>query len=129
MRREPRWLSLEECLAVHDLMLSDYGGLTGVRDLPLLESALAQPRQLYRYDKPALPELAAAYTAGILQNHPFFDGNKRTGFMLGAGFLELNGWNFIAAEADAAVATLALAAGEWQEATYAAWMQANARPA
>ncbi len=129
MRREPRWLSLEECLAVHDLMLSDYGGLMGVRDLPLLESALARPRQLYRYDKPSLPELAAAYTAGILQNHPFFDGNKRTGFMLGAGFLELNGWNFIAAEADAAVATLALAAGEWQEATYAAWMQANARPA
>lgn len=129
MRREPRWLSLEECLVVHDLMLSDYGGLTGVRDLPLLESALARPRQLYRYGKPSLPELAAAYTAGILQNHPFFDGNKRTGFMLGAGFLELNGWNFIAAEADAAVATLSLAAGEWQEATYAAWMQANARPA
>ena len=127
--KEPYWLTREECLALHDMMLSHYGGITGVRDELLLESVLAQPRQLFAYGKPSMAKLAAAYTAGIVKNHPFLDGNKRTGFMLGAGFLERNGHEFQATEADAALRTLALAAGEMTEPAYAQWMKANSKRA
>jgi death on curing protein len=123
--KEPYWLTREECLALHDMMLSQYGGMAGVRDENLLESALARPPQLFAYGKPTMTEMAAAYAAGVIKNHPFLDGNKRTGFMLGAGFLERNGLVFHATEADAVLRTLALAAGEMTEAAYAAWLEEN----
>lgn len=125
--KEPYWLTRDECLALHDMMLSFYGGIAGVRDEHLLESALARPRQLFHYGKPSMAEMAAAYAAGIVKNHPFLDGNKRTGFMLGAGFLERNGHEFHATEADAVVSTLALAAGAMTEAEYAGWLEANSK--
>lgn len=125
--KEPYWFTREECLALHDLILSQYGGIVGVRDENLLESALARPRQRFVYGNAHPAEIAAAYAAGIIQNHPFFDGNKRTGFMLGAGFLERNGLDFFAAEADAVIRTLALAAGEMTEADYAKWLGENSR--
>ena len=111
------------------MMLSHYGGIAGVRDENLLESALARPQQLLHYGRPEMAELAAAYAAGIVKNHPFLDGNKRTGFMLGAGFLERNGFEFFGTEAEAVLHTLALAAGEMTEAAYAGWLQANSRHA
>lgn len=123
--KAPYWLTLEECLALHDLMLAYYGGATGVRDMGLLLSALARPQQLLAYAKPTMPELAAAYVSGLVRNHPFVDGNKRTGFMLGAGFLERNGYRFVASEVEVVTQTLALAAGELAEAEYAAWMARN----
>ena len=123
--KPPYWLTRDECLALHDMMLSFYGGIMGVRDEHLLESALARPQQLFHYGKPSMAEMAAAYAAGIVKNHPFLDGNKRTGFMLGAGFLERNGHDFHATEADAVVSTLALAAGAMTEAAYAEWLKAN----
>src|SRR5258708_8743083 len=123
--KEPYWLTREECLTLHDMMLSQYGGIAGVRDENLLESALARPRQLFAYGKPSMTDMAAAYAAGIVKNHPFLDGNKRTGFMLGAGFLERNGLEFHATEAEAALRTLALAAGEMTDAAYAEWLKAN----
>ena len=89
--KEPRWLDRAECLAIHDLMLAQYGGLGGVRDESLLESALAKPRNRFAYEHASTAELVASYAAGIVHNHPFLDGNKRTGFMLAATFLELNG--------------------------------------
>ena len=125
--KEPYWLTREECLALHDMMLSQYGGIAGVRDEHLLESALARPRQLLAYGKPSMAEMAAAYAAGIVKNHPFLDGNKRTGFMLGAGFLERNGHEVHATEADAALRTLALAAGKMTETAYSAWLVANSK--
>lgn len=127
--KEPYWLTREECLTLHDMMLSHYGGIAGVRDEHLLESALARPQQLFAYGRPNMAEMAAAYTAGIVKNHPFLDGNKRTGFMLGAGFLERNGFGFRASEVDAALRTLALAAGEMSEADNAAWLKANSKRA
>ena len=127
--KEPCWLTREECLALHDMMLSHYGGMAGVRVENLLESALARPQQLFHYRSPEMAELAAAYAAGIIKNHPFLDGNKRTGFMLGAGFLERNGFEFFGTEAEAVLHTLALAAGEMTEAAYAEWLQANSRRA
>lgn len=127
--KEPHWFSREECLALHDMMLADYGGMSGVRDDNMLESALAKPRQLFAYGTPTLAEMAAAYAAGVVKNHPFLDGNKRTGFMLGAAFLERNGHEFFATEVDATLKTLALAAGEMDERQYAAWLAENSRAA
>lgn len=127
--KTPCWLTRDECLALHDMMLSHYGGIAGVRDENMLESALARPRQLFHYGKPTMAELGAAYAAGIVKNHPFLDGNKRTGFMMGAGFLERNGFEFCATEADAAIRTLALAAGEMSETAYAEWLKANSKKA
>jgi death-on-curing protein len=76
-----------------------------------------------------MAELAAAYAAGIVKSHPFLDGNKRTGFMMGAGFLERNGFEFYAAEVDAVLRTLALAAGKMTERAYAEWLKANSKRA
>jgi len=125
--KEPYWLTRSECLLLHDMMLDQYGGCSGIRDEGLLESALARPQQLYHYGKPTRPEMAAAYTAGIVKNHPFLDGNKRTGFMMGAGFLERNGYEFFAPEAEVVIRTLALAAGELTEADYADWLEKNSK--
>lgn len=116
-------------MMLHEMMLSQYGGAQGLRDEHLLESALAKPRHLFDYGKPGMAELAASYTAGVVKNHPFLDGNKRTGFMLGAGFLERNGFVVTASEVDAVLHTLALAAGEKTEAEYASWLEANSHKA
>ena len=124
---EPRWINREVCLAVHDMLLSQYGGCAGLRDSGLLDSTLARPLQMKAYGSPTLPELAAAYAAGIIRNHPFLDGNKRTGLMMGSGFLELNGMDFFASEADAVIKTLALAAGELSQEAYAEWLAKNYR--
>ncbi len=124
---EPYWFAREECLALHDMMLTHYGGVAGLRDENLLESALVRPQQLFHYGKPTMTDLAASYATGIVKNHPFLDGNKRTGFMLGAGFLERNGFEFQATEAEAVVRTLALAAGEMSESEYAKWLKANSK--
>ncbi len=127
--KEPYWLTREECLALHEMMLSQHGGSEGLRDENMLESALAKPRHLFDYGEPTMSDLAASYVFGVVKNHPFVDGNKRTGFMLGAGFLECNGYEFHAGEAEAVVRTLALAAGELSEAEFAAWLKAKSRRA
>lgn len=111
------------------MMLAQHGGMAGIRDDNMLESALAKPRQLFSYGQPSLVEMAAAYAAGVVKNHPFIDGNKRTGFMLGAGFLERNGCEFFADEAESVIKTLALAAREMSEAEFASWMELNCKPA
>jgi death-on-curing family protein len=71
--------------------------------------------------------MATAYTAGIVRNHPFIDGNKRVGFVIGILFLELNGYRFTASEEDAAQAVIQLAAGKLDEAGYSAFLRANCR--
>ena len=109
--------------------LSEFGGAAGIRDEGLLDSALGKPENLFAYGKPTLFDLAASYGFGLVKNHPFIDGNKRVGFTVAVVFLELNGYRFQATEADAAVRTLALAAGEMSAAEYAAWLKANSRRA
>lgn len=127
--KEPRWLLREVVLAVHERLLAEFGGSAGVRDLGLLESALARPGNLFAYKSATVCELAASYAFGIVKNHPFVDGNKRTGFAAAVLFLEVNERRFLATEADAIVRTLALAAGELDEAGYAEWLATNSRPA
>jgi death on curing protein len=126
-RAEPLWILERVVLAAHDQLLAAHGGAKGLRDAGLLESALARPRQHYAYSSPDLIELAALYAAGLVRNHPFVDGNKRTGFAIGIVFLELNGFVFRATEEDATQAVLAVAAGELDEAGYAAWLRSNVK--
>jgi death on curing protein len=122
------WIDERDALALHNRLLGLDGGPAGVRDAGLLQSALARLRQLQAYgDNPDIIEMAAAYTAGIVRNHPFIDGNKRTGFLLGVLFLELNGARFTASEESAAQAILSLAVGTLDEPAFAAWIRANVK--
>jgi death-on-curing protein len=125
--KQPIWLNREECLAIHEMMLAQHGGLAGVRDDGLLESALSKPQNLFAYGSPTLAEMAASYATGIILNHPFLDGNKRTGFLLAAMFLELNGMNFTATEESVVEMTLALASGALKQAGYAEWLAKNSK--
>ena len=127
--REPQWVLRETVLALQEQLLWEFGGLNGLRDEALLDSALNRPLQLFHYGKPTLFKLAAAYAFGLVGNHPFLDGNKRIGFTTAIVFLEINGFEFIASEADATLRTLALAAREVDEASYADWLKKNSRKA
>ena len=127
--KEPLWIDLRDALFLHDRLLALDGGAAGVRSQDLLESALARPRQLYAYgESPDVVDLAAAYTFGIVRNHPFIDGNKRTAFIIGVLFLELNGYRFTACEEDATEAILHVAAGELSEAAFSNWMRSSSKP-
>jgi len=119
------WIDLPEILAIHARQIDEHGGASGLRDKDLLESALARPRQHHAYGSPDIYDLAAAYTAAIIANHPFVDGNKRTGFVVGVLLLELNGPKLMASEADATRAVHALAAGEIIEHEFASWLRDN----
>lgn len=124
--KEIVWLDERDALVLHDRLLALHGGASGVRDAGLLASALARPRQYFSYGvDPNIIHMAALYTAGIVSNHPFVDGNKRTGFVMGVLFLELNGYAFTASEEAAAQAVIALAAGAMDEGGYAAFLSDN----
>ncbi len=121
--KEPTWVDVADCLAFHEEMLARYGGLSGLRDPGLLDSALGRPLNLFAYGQGNLFDMAAAYAYGIIKNHPFLDGNKRAGFIAAALFLECNGCRFKASEEEVVLHTLALAAGEETEADYAEWLK------
>ena len=109
---------------MHDRLIALHGGAPGVRDPGLLRSALARELAAYAPSFDVI-DLAARYTAAILRNRPFIDGNKRTGFVVGILFLELNGYEFKGSEEDAAQAVIALAAGTMDETSYAAFLTAG----
>lgn len=125
--KAPRWLSKDLILAVHHRQLTEHGGLEGVRDHGLLESALARPLNLHAYGEGDAAALAAAYAFGLARNHPFIDGNKRTAFVACELFLNANDYELIAADEDCLAMMLALAASEIDEAEFAAWLRANVR--
>lgn len=110
--------------AIHLDMLRTHGGLRGLRDENALESALARPRHRYAYARKVdLPALAASYGYGLARNHPFRDGNKRTAFVVMVVFLELNGRELAASEAEVVTMMLRLSAGELSEAALAVWLR------
>ncbi|MBC8205649.1 MAG: type II toxin-antitoxin system death-on-curing family toxin [Kiritimatiellales bacterium] len=121
--KEPLWLTAEVILAVQEELLARFGGLEGLRNECLLDSALNRPQHLFRYEQPTLFEMAAAYAHGLVKNHPFLDGNKRISFMAAYIFLGANGHELDVPEAEAALRTLALAAGEISADEYAAWLK------
>jgi death-on-curing protein len=122
---EPDWLAVELIVAIHDEQLAIHGGLAGIRDTALLESALDRPRNKWAYESAELPELAAAYGYGIAKNPPFVDGNKRTSLLAIYTFLGINGVDFIVPEADVAAMIFALAAGEVSEESLTRWIKDN----
>jgi death-on-curing protein len=126
---EPVWIDARDVITLHDRLLVLHGGAQGTRDLSLLQYAFARPRQLLAYgSEPQIISLAAAYTFGVVRNHPFVDGNKRTGFIVGILFLELNGYRFNATEEDAAQAVVSVAAGTMTELAFAQFLHDNAIP-
>ena len=122
------WIEREVVLAVHDMQLVEHGGLEGVRDVKLLESALARPQNLASYGDPDAAALAAAYGWGIARNHPFVDGNKRSAFVVTELFLQLNGYELTAEDGHCVITMLALAAGEMDEPGFAAWLREHTAP-
>ena len=122
------WLGRDLILAIHEEQIAEHGGGEGLRDLGLLESALARPLNLAAYGSPGLAALAAALSYGLARNHPFVDGNKRTAFVAVETFLALNGLDLTAGDAECVVAMLDLAAGDLPEAGFAAWLRDNLRP-
>lgn len=125
MTTEPRWLGVDSVLVMHEEQLAEHGGASGIRDLGLLESALARPRNAWSYGESDFIALGVLYAAAIMRNHPFVDGNKRTGFLAAYAFLYVNGIEIVASEADVIVQCLALAANEIDEAEFAAWLREN----
>lgn len=124
----PTWLLKDVLLSLHEQSLGLFGGLGGIRDEGLLDSALQRPPNLVAYGHPSIHELAASYAFGLAKNHPFFDGNKRIAFLAAATFLESNGYAFHGSEVDAVLKTLALAAGELDEVGYAHWLEEHSQP-
>jgi len=125
---DPKWVSVRVALSIHSAQLAEHGGADGVRDLGLLESAMARPQHLASFGTPTLCELAASYGFGIAWNDPFADGNKRIAFVVCLLFLAKNGLDVTATDADCIRVFWALAAGELTEAELAGWIAAHVSP-
>ena len=121
------WLTKEEVLAMHSLQITHFGGSSGIRDQGLLESALARAQNIATYAEstPSLARLAAAYGAGIIRNHAFVDGNKRTGLVAAFVFVERNGWRVTASQEEVYLTFYDLAAGNLSEDELTHWLEAN----
>jgi death-on-curing protein len=124
----PVWIELEVVLAIHDEQLAEHGGQPGVRDQGLLESAMARPQNQFAYGEHSVARLAASYAFGISRNHPFLDGNKRTSLVVAELFLELNGLELTATDAQCVTTFLPLAAGELSEEQLAEWIAGHSTP-
>jgi death-on-curing protein len=127
---EPIWIRQDVVLASHEEALKEHGGPEGVRDLGLLESALARAKNLFAYSEetPSLGRLAAAYAKGIVANHPFVDGNKRTAFTVSLTFLRLNGLDVTASKEDRVLTFWKVAEGSLSEDQLASWFERNTVP-
>ena len=120
------WIDKDLTLAYHTLQITEHGGTHGVRDIGLLESALARPLNIHAYEPDAdIAALAAAYAFGIVKNHPFLDGNKRTGYVVMEAFIYLNGGELKAEPADKYLTFIALADGSLSDDELAAWLRSR----
>jgi len=126
---EFEWVSKAVVLALHDELLGEHGGLEGLRDEPMLESALSRPQNLLAYGEAGdLPQLAAAYAFGLAKNHPFVDGNKRIAFTAAVVFLRSNGHTLTAALDDCVFTILGVAGGTVSEEELVEWFRENVAP-
>lgn len=122
--KEPQWVDKTSLLLLHSLAIAEHGGLEGVRDEGMLDSALARPRNLLAYEGVySLSKLAASYGFSIVKNHPFVDGNKRAAFIASAVFLARNGLRLRANQSDAARIFYSAAAGEITESDLFSWIE------
>lgn len=123
-----KWISRQVLLLLHDESLAEHGGASGLRDEGLLDSALARPLNLSLYETPDVSSLAAAYGVGLAKNHAFVDGNKRAAFLAVGLFLAINGYRLQATQAEATLTMLSVAAGDIEEAAFAAWIRSHIQP-
>jgi death-on-curing protein len=120
------FIDTKEAVALHDELIAKHGGLSGIRDLGLLESALGRPRNLVAYgESDSIADLAASYCFGLAKNHPFNDGNKRTAATVFETFLLVNGFNLTADEAATMRAVLDIAASKITEKEFSIWIGQN----
>jgi death on curing protein len=126
-RRSWAWVPLEAVLAIHDEQISEHGGIGGVRDLTMVDSALARPRNLVAYGKPDAAALSAAYAFGLCNNHGFLDGNKRTAYVVAEAFLDLNGYAMEVSDEEVVNTMLAVASGVMLEDQLANWFRSVIR--
>jgi death on curing protein len=122
-----RWINRQVLLLLHDESLAEHGGASGLRDEGLLDSALARPLNLALYEQPDIAALAASYGVGLAKNHAFVDGNKRVAFLAVGLFLSINGYRLVTTQAEATLTMLDVAAGEIEEAAFAAWIRQHAQ--
>jgi death-on-curing protein len=123
---EPRWLTKEALIVLHDRSIALHGGAPGLRDEALLESAIARPANRFHYEgADDRCDLAATYLVALTSNHAFTDGNKRAGFLAAGLFLRLNGRRLNAEQADAARTVLGIAAGQRDIVDVANWIRAR----
>ncbi|HVT51967.1 MAG TPA: type II toxin-antitoxin system death-on-curing family toxin [Dongiaceae bacterium] len=122
-----RWIRLHEAEAMHAQQIAEHGGLSGMRDKGLFESAMARPENLAAYGDPDVCDLASAYAFGLARNHPFADGNKRTAFVVSVAFMLMNGRDLTATEIEVVETFLKLAAGEMAESDLASWFRAKSK--
>ncbi|GIV17038.1 MAG: death-on-curing protein [Armatimonadota bacterium] len=126
----PVWLRKELVLIVHRRQVLQHGGTLGIRDEGLLESALARPRQIFAYEPGAnIARLAAAYAWGIVHNHPFVDGNKRTALVACRVFLRLNGYDLAAPAEEKYAMFMGIASGTVSEEELLRWLEERIVPA
>ena len=122
---EPNWITKEECLAFHSMLIAHFGGSDGMRDEGKLDASLNRSKQQLHYEQATLFQLAATYASGIIKSHPFMDGNKRTGLMTCQLFLVSNGYRFEASEEEAALQIIALADCRLSDDQLTQWLEAN----
>ena len=122
------WVHRRALELLHDESIAEHGGLPGLRDEGLLESALARPLNLAACGEPDMAELAASYGVGLAKNHAFADGNKRVAFLAVGLFLGLNGQRLVSTQAEATLTMLAVAAGTLDEAAFAQWLREHTQP-
>jgi death-on-curing protein len=123
-----RWIKESSVLAIHDEQIAEHGGLAGIRDMPLLLSALGRPQNLAAYGNPDIADLAASFAIGIARNRAFLDGNKRTAWVVAETFLLKNGYELVASDRDGVTTMLAVADGTMSEPELALWFRTYIRP-
>jgi death on curing protein len=125
----PVWIEHDEVRAIHQIQLAEHGGLKGVRDQGLLESAIDRPRNLFLYSEPpaTIFQIASSYAFGLAKNHAFVDGNKRTALVVCLSFLRQNGYVLTAPLEDRYLVFYALAAGDLSEAELAEWLRQSSQ--
>jgi len=126
--KEPRWVPESAVIAMHEELIAEHGGATGIRDSGLLSASLARPKHLIAYsDTVTLFDLAAAYAYGLAKNHAFVDGNKRISLVVTDVFLRINGYELVASEAEAVIKINNLVEGIDEQDSIAAWIAANSQ--
>jgi death-on-curing protein len=128
--KDPIWINPNLARMIHLRQLTEHGGQRGIRDTGLLEAALARPQHFYEYDdpRPDIIALAAVYMIALIQNHPFIDGNIRTGLTVGLTFLELNELTIETTQAEIVNEVLSLATGNQDQVGFTVWMRSRVVP-